>query len=293
MTGRISLLLRCAAALIFLLSGAWSVAYLMTLPVNWTIAGMCVLSAALWLLLAWLLLRNHPGRLTTSTPGFIVASFAAGMTLLSPAVTTNTSAIALKDWLGMNNLQFGLLSPITEEVLKYATVFVLCTMVYRIRRPIEAVAVGIAVGFGFSAIENVTYVIRGALDNLDSDVVGALLGFGVRILAGPWGHSIYTGLAAWGLGVFLCRTDKPIGWRVSRLIGWSLLGYGLHAFFNSASELPGEIAHMLGFFAAILFAWAGGVWLYLRSRKNGRRDFTRATAAPHDVAPAQPAISQP
>ena len=288
MTGKTTLFLRCAAALIFLASGAWSVAYLVNLPVNMTIAGMCVLSAAVWLLLAWLLLRKHPGRLTSSTPVVIVAGFAAGMTLLAPAVTTNSSAVAFKDWLGMNNLQFGLLSPITEELLKYTAVFVLCTMVFRIRRPIEAVAVGIAVGFGFSAIENTTYVIQGALDSLDSDLTGALLGIGVRVLAGPWGHSIYTGLAAWGLGVFLCRTDKPFGWRASRLIGWYLLGYGLHAFFNSAAELPGDIAPIVGFFAAILFDWAGGVWLYLRSRKIGRRDTADATAAPQEVAVAEP-----
>lgn len=279
MTDKNVLFLRIAAAVILLASGAWSALYLAQLPINGTIAGMCLIAAALWLLLAWLVLRGHPGRLWGSTPAFILAGFFSGTTLLAPALTTNTSAIAFKDWLGLDNMVFGLLSPVTEELLKFTVVFILCTMVFRIRRPIEAVTIAIAVGLGFSAAENATYIMRAAINDLDSDLTGSLIGVGIRTLPGPWGHSIYTGLAAWGLGTFLCRTDKSIGWRTSRLIGWYALGYGIHAVFNSVAELPGEFAPVIGLLAAVVFKWAGGIWLYLRSRKIGRRDFPGAPPA--------------
>lgn len=281
MNDKLMLYLRIAAAVLFLAAGVWSTIYLVGLPFNGTTTAMCALLAALWLLLAWLLLRGHPGRLIDSTPGFIVAGFFFGMVLVAPAAATNSSAITLKDWLGLSNLQFGMLSPITEELLKFTTVFVLCTAVFRIRRPIEAVVVGIAVGFGFSAVEDATYVLQGALESLNSDVLGSLTGVGIRTITAPWNHSINTGLAAWGLGQFLCRTDKTIGWRTAQLIGWYLVGYACHAIFNSAGELPDDIAPIAVFFAKLLLAWVGGPWLYLRSRKIGRRDLPdgRSTAA--------------
>lgn len=283
MTDKNALFLRIAAAVILLASGAWSALYLSQLPINGSMAAMSVIGVALWLLLAWLILRGHPGRLHHSTPAFILAGFFSGATLLAPALTTNTSAIAFKDWLGLDNMIFGLLSPVTEELLKFTVVFVLCTMVFRIHRPIEAVTIAIAVGLGFAAAENATYIMRAALNNLNSDLEGSLVGIGIRTLPGPWGHSIYSGLAAWGLGNFLCRTDKSIGWRVGQLVGWYALGYGIHAVFNSVAELPGDLAPIIGFFAALVFKWVGGIWLYLRSRKIGRRDVPETPTEPETV----------
>ena len=272
MTDTKNLYCRIAAGAVFLAAAAWTVMYLARLPFNLTIGAVSVALAAIYLLCAWLLLRKHPGRLTESTPGFIFAGFLCGMTLLAPAGSTNTAAIAFKDWLGLSNLQFGLLSPIAEELLKFTTVYVLCAMIFRIRRPIEAVTVAIAVGIGFAAIENVTFILRGALDNLNSDLEGSLTSAGLRILPGPWAHALYTGLAAWGLGTYLCRTDRPLGWRIGQLIGWYVLGYAAHAFFNSAAELPGDVTSLIALLLTILLTWVGGIWLYLRSRKIGRRD---------------------
>lgn len=283
MTDKNVLLLRIAAVVIILASGAWSALYLSQVPINGTIAAMCIMGVVLWLLLAWLILRGHPGRLPNSTLEFIFAGFFSGATLLAPALATNTSAIAFKDWLGLDNIVFGLLSPVTEELLKFTVVFVLCTMVFRIQRPIEAVTIAIAVGLGFAATENSTYILRAAINNLNSDLEGSLVGIGIRTLPGPWGHAIYTGLAAWGLGNFLCRTEKTVGWRVGQLVGWYALGYGLHAVFNSLAELPGEFAPIIGLFAGVVFKWVGGIWLYLRSRKIGRRDFPETPTGPEKV----------
>jgi len=265
-------ILRLIAAALFLAAAGWTAFYLADMPFNPTTAGISALIGACWLLIAWLALRNHPGRIDSATPAFIFAGFFAGAALLSPTVFANNTVKVLQSRLGFDDLVFGLLSPTAEELLKFTAVFVLCTMVFRIRRPIEAVTVAIAVGFGFAAAENTIYILQGALEHLNSDVEGALTAIGVRTAAAPWAHALYTGLSAWGLGCFLCRPDKPLQWRVGRLVGWYVVGYAAHAAFNSAAELPGEVAAVVAFFAVIAFSWIGGIWLYARSRKIGRRD---------------------
>ena len=277
MTDKMNLILRIAGILILLASAVWSAIYFSQLPFNATIAAMSALHAALWLLLAWLLLRNHPGRPVHSSPAFIFAGFVSGMALCAPSVTTNESIIAFKDWLGLSSLEFTLLTPTAEELFKFATVFILSTMIFRIRRPIEAVTIAIAVGFGFAALENATYILKAALDNLNSDVEGSLMGYAARTVPGPWGHSLYLGLSAWGLGVFLCRTDKSLGWRIGQLVIWYFLGFAIHSIFNASTELPGEIAPLVTLIAVIAFTWIGGIWLYLRTRKIGRRDIAETT----------------
>lgn len=264
--------LRLIAAAVLLAAAGWSAFYLADLPFNLTTAGMSALLAACWLLITWLALRNHPGRLVQATPAFIIAGFLSGVALLAPTISANDAALVLQSRLGLNDFVFGLLSPTAEELFKFTAVFMLCTMVFRISRPIEAVAVAIAVGFGFSAAENATYILKEALDNLNSDLEGSLIGWGMRTVAAPWSHALYTGITAWGLGNFLCRTDKPLKWRVGKLIGWYAVGYAAHAVFNSAAELPGEVVPAIGFIATLAFAWIGGIWLYARSRKIGRRD---------------------
>lgn len=271
MTQRPALALRIIAAILFLTSAAWSAAYLAGLPFNSTTAGVSVVHAGVWLLIAWLALRNHPGQMAHAMPGWVTAAFLYGAALYAPAVNANDAAVSLQGRLGLSNLQFGLISPTAEELLKFTAVFVLCTMVMRIQRPVEAVTVAIAVGFGFSAVENATYILRGALENLNSDLEGSLVAAGIRCLPAPWAHAFYTGLTAWGLGNFLCRTDKPMRWRVGQLVGWYLFGYAAHAVFNTGTELPGDVAPIIGFFATSIFVFAGGIWFYVRSRKIGRR----------------------
>ena len=87
----------------------------------------------------------------------------------------------------------------------------------------------------------------------------------VLVVMGPFSHAVYTGLAAWGLGQFLCRTDQPLGWRVSRLIGWFLLAVAIHGAFNASKELPG-VASLFGSIAVTILLWVLLIWLYRRSR---------------------------
>ena len=85
------------------------------------------------------------------------------------------------------------------------------------------------------------------------------------VVMAPFSHAVYTGLAAWGLGQFLCRTDQSLGWRVSRLIGWFLLAAALHGAFNASKELPG-VASLFGSIAVTILLWVLLIWLYRRSR---------------------------
>ena len=86
----------------------------------------------------------------------------------------------------------------------------------------------------------------------------------------PFAHAVYTGLAAWGLGVFLCRTDQPLGWRLSRLFGWFLMAATIHGAFNASHDLPG-VASLVASAAMTILLWVLLIWLYRRSRAIGHQ----------------------
>ena len=80
-----------------------------------------------------------------------------------------------------------------------------------------------AIGAGYTVGETVTNSAIAAALDLQSEYFDGVASMVWLVVMGPFSHAVYTGLAAWGLGQFLCRTDQPLGWRVSRLIGWFLL----------------------------------------------------------------------
>ena len=110
---------------------------------------------------------------------------------------------------------------------------------------LQSCVVGMAVGAGFSVAEIVTNsAIKATLD-LHSEYRDGAIFMLVMVVVGPFAHAVYTGLAAWGLGQFLCRTDQPLGWRLPRNAGWFLLAAALHGAFNAARMLPG-VAGLVG-----------------------------------------------
>ena len=122
-----------------------------------------------------------------------------------------------------------------------------------------------AVGAGFSVAEIVTNsAIKATLD-LHSEYRDGAIFMLVMVVVGPFAHAVYTGLAAWGLGQFLCRTDQPLGWRLPRIAGWFLLAAALHGAFNAARMLPG-VAGLVGAIAVTVLLWVLLIRLYRRSR---------------------------
>ena len=158
-----------------------------------------------------------------------------------------------------------LFSPFPEETAKLLAVFFVIAAFAPVRRPVEAAVVGMAIGAGYTVAETVNNSAIAAALDLQSEYFDGVALMVWLVVMGPFSHAVYTGLAAWGLGQFLCRTDQPLGWRVSRLIGWFLLAAAIHGAFNASKELPGT-AGLVGSIAVTILLWVLVVWLYRRSR---------------------------
>jgi len=210
---------------------------------------------------AWLLLRRHPGR--PKTPWWLPASLLAGAALCGVLPPVNSAYLAATQQLP--DAVTYLFSSIPEETAKLLAAFLVIAAFAPVRRPIESAVVGMAVGAGYTVAETVTNSAIAATLDLQSEYFDGVALMVWLVVMGPFSHAVYTGLAAWGLGQFLCRTDQPLGWRVSRLIGWFLLAAAIHGAFNASKELPG-VASLFGSIAVTILLWVLLIWLYRRSR---------------------------
>lgn len=240
-------------------------------PIN-TAAWLIALAfAAAQVLLIWLVVRRHPGR--PANPAFVWIGLLAGMAG-GIAIPTNSAISNMQSKFGLPSGAVALLTPSAEETAKGLAVLLVAVGWLSIRRPIEATVLGIAVGGGFSTMENISYIAYGALDSFTSDESGALFASLQRLASCPFSHGMYTGLAAWGVGCFLARTDKSLGWRVGQMAAWFALGFAVHGIYNAipaVAENYGDEASGYAVIAALGVQWALAIWLYLRSRKIGKR----------------------
>ena len=210
---------------------------------------------------AWLLLRRHPGR--PRTPWWLPASLLAGVALCGVLPPVNSAY--LSSTADLPGVVAYLFSSIPEETAKLLAAFLVIAAFAPVRRPVEAAVVGMAIGAGYTVAETVNNSAIAAALDLQSEYYDGVASMLVMVVTGPFSHAVYTGLAAWGLGQFLCRTDQPLGWRVSRLIGWFLLAAAIHGAFNASKELPG-VASLFGSIAVTILLWGLLIWLYRRSR---------------------------
>lgn len=210
---------------------------------------------------ALLLLRRHPGR--PRHPWWLPASLLAGAGLCGVVPLVNTAYLNATAALPAPVAY--LFSSIPEETAKLLAVFLVIAVFAPVRRPVEAAVAGMAVGAGFSVAEIVNNAAIAAALDLQSEYFDGVATMVALVVMGPFSHAVYTGLASWGLGQFLCRTDQPLGWRVSRLAGWFLLAAAIHGAFNASKELPG-VASLFGSIAVTILLWVLLIWLYRRSR---------------------------
>ena len=210
---------------------------------------------------AWLLLRRHPGR--PKTPWWLPASLLAGAALCGVLPPVNTAY--LSSTADLPDVVAYLFSSIPEETAKLLAAFLVIAAFAPVRRPVESAVVGMAIGAGYTVAETVTNSAIAAALDLQSEYFDGVASMVWLVVMGPFAHAVYTGLAAWGLGQFLCRTDQPLGWRLSRITGWFLLAAALHGAFNASKELPG-VAGLVGSIAVTILLWVLLIWLYRRSR---------------------------
>ena len=210
---------------------------------------------------AWLLLRRHPGR--PGNPWWLPAGVIAGAGLCGVVPPVNSAYLAAAQQLP--DAVTYLFSSIPEETAKLLAALLVIAAFAPVRRPVESAVVGMAVGVGYTVAETVNNSAIAAALDLHSEYFNGVAAMITMVVMGPFSHAVYTGLAAWGLGQFLCRTDQPLGWRVSRLIGWFLLAAAIHGAFNASKELPG-VASLFGSIAVTILLWVLLIWLYRRSR---------------------------
>ena len=210
---------------------------------------------------AWLLLRRHPGR--PGNPWWLPAGVIAGAGLCGVVPPVNSAYLAAAQQLP--DAVTYLFSSIPEETAKLLAALLVIAAFAPVRRPVESAVVGMAVGVGYTVAETVNNSAIAAALDLHSEYFNGVAAMITMVVMGPFSHAVYTGLAAWGLGQFLCRTDQPLGWRVSRLIGWFLLAAAIHGAFNASKELPG-VAGLFGSIAVTILLWVLLIWLYRRSR---------------------------
>lgn len=216
--------------------------------------------------IAWLLLRRHPGR--PAGAWWLPAAVLAGVGLCGVIPSVNTAY--LNATAALPDVVTHLFSSFPEETAKLLAALLVIVVFAPVRTPVEAAVVGMAVGAGYTIAETVNNSAIAAVRDLQSDYFDGVASMIALMVLSPFAHAVYTGLAAWGLGVFLCRTDQPLGWRLSRLFGWFLLAATIHGAFNASRDFPG-VAGLVASAAMTILLWVLAIWLYRRSRAIGRQ----------------------
>lgn len=239
----------------------------LNLPAEPVVLAVNAASALIAAGIAWLLLGTHPGR--PANRWFVPIGLVAGAAL-TQAVAYPNNALG-EATMQLHKSFYGFLPAFSEEAAKLLAALVVIAIFAPVKRPIEAAVVGMAVGAGFYIDETIAYAHIAAVEHAQSDLYGALMAVASRSLTGPFAHALYTGIAAWGLGLFLCETQRSLRWRLSRLALWGSAAIIFHGVHNAAVMAPGTAGAVAGLIV-LGGQWVLLVWLYRRSRAIGRQE---------------------
>ena len=158
-------------------------------------------------------------------------------------------------------------APLAQETFKLLGVVVLAFMVPTVfSRPLGALMCGMLAGLGFTFIEN---WFQGNAPARGEPPAMAVLTNG--ILAGPWAHSLSTGIAALGIWYFITRTGVKRATGAVGFFALAILLHGLHNTLSAMGTLPLKVAVPVASLVALLFL----VWF---ARRADRRWFLKLAA---------------
>lgn len=180
-------------------------------------------------------------------------------------VNLNNQMVGISDKLGLTHLDAALYSPLPEETIKLLGVVIIVATFGNVRNPYQAAVIGMAVGLGFDAMENVPFILNAAIDNLDGDLWGVLITGTGRILTGAFSHALYTGIAAWGVGKLYTGARHGY-WQAA---GFWLAAIALHTLFNGATIIAGDWPVTILVIA--LITWTLIIWGLRFMRKQDRK----------------------
>lgn len=129
-----------------------------------------------------------------------------------------------------------LAGPINEESLKLIGVALLMLIVRgRIRSIAAVMALGALTGLGFQIVEDLVYTINEAARYSSPDeLVPVLRMFFLRgVISGLWSHAAYTAVAAFGIGWFVARPERPLATRLLVVAAAFAAAWGLHFCWNA------------------------------------------------------------
>ena len=207
-------------------------------------------------------LRRRPG----IAHGVVWGIAVSGLAVELNTNMTHLLARAGLDWLGAAGY-----APLTEEVLKFLGVLLICTCVIRPRSWLDYVFVGVAVGIGFTAGENATAFARLTADNLDSDTAGAIGAVVIRLVSNPLSHALFTGLSAYGLS-----QKQPVRWLIAAIAVHTTK----NLFPSLSAAFDDTIWPLLAGMVVVVAVWVATIWGISALRKK---------AAAHPVLSPAPA----
>ncbi|WP_432570812.1 PrsW family intramembrane metalloprotease [Kineococcus sp. SYSU DK005] len=170
--------------------------------------------------------------------GFALAFAWGGLGALYLAVPANTAIIsALSKTRGPTWPWIAAIAgPSTEELLKVLGV-VLLVLIARtqFRTILSVVVIGAVVGLGFQVIEDLDYTLNTALSADSANQVVPVLSmlFGRGVLSGLWSHTLFTSVAAFGVGYVVARPRVALARRLAVAIGCFALAWSFHFLWNS------------------------------------------------------------
>ena len=239
---------------------------LMSMVVVWQTAWIGVAFGVVWAVLVIYLLRRTP-----LWPGEMSWKWVAGCLLwgggvaLALAMPAEFPLPEITHKLGVDVLNFSVAGGYAEEIAKGLGVLLICLVGTFMTRPWHGLVVGSLVGLGFEVSENVGYGAIGAMLDPNSDVMGQLSMWGLRMVAGPGLHIVLTGIVGWGVGLYLTA-----GRSVWVMLLYLVVAIVLHGGWNLWITVTWQYVLALSVVAVVLYGLY--IWLFVRGWKLAGAD---------------------
>ena len=162
------------------------------------------------------------------------------------SVILNTAAVVLTG----ETIVISFIAPFVEELIKLLVVLVIISVSSRVSSVVvnryTATATGIAVGAGFTLVEDIMYLSNGSTLN---EALTIAVG---RTLLSPFVHMVCTAFVGYGVGLII---EHRRGGGIS-LLSLFVLACGVHSVWNITSQLSFEISLLLSFLITTSFLFA-------------------------------------
>lgn len=226
--------------------------------------GIGLLFAAIELVIGILLFRVGP--LWPSAGWLYVLCCLIWGSFVSTAlvVPSATAWMDITDKLGWDLVSASFAGGYPEEIAKAFGVFLILYSFRKLNRPWHGFVTGGLVGLGFDVNENLLYGAVGAQMDANTDGEGALMMWGLRMLAGPGLHIVMTALAGWGIGLALFRKNSL------RALWWVVFAFALHFAWNML--LPGEEILIIQYVVLSLIVYPLFIWVYVKAVRAEKSD---------------------